>query len=555
MDSEEIKRPLKLKVLSSQLYSQIIEESATLDHLRQVDLLNEGSLSTWGNQLKVPLFGSVEGDVGEFWRRGWLRADRIHVRITKRYKRGVLHDSEFFEDVRQIGEGWHGTQNKAERIEPEFHRFRIYPCNRLLKSLASNWAASSVLNPNVGETIGKDAEERHKAIEDGALTATADRSNGIADLAVLLEPLYWPWITSRIVGRSFGNDSELARIRQDYIDRTLDFAKGIDLEDARSAHEQLRVDAAWIDDNGDLYRLLRAANWDAREKLVGRVGLALWLRHMAEVIRRGLEEVYGEQLLEEDMAFGMWYEGARARFYGNERALDNPTHYRRELLERMGLDTSVRARWYVEGETELGYLQNDLGIIRDSQVEILNRKGRFSGKASVDLFEEIDRDRQAERFSIISADRDVEENWKTVSRLAEKDLIVGYVSINDPDFEFANFTLEELIGAAIRFDETDEFPENSKDLLQNFDWSGVSSGKAFDEAYQEAHGGRRRGLKSLRWGKVLNDVTADKPNFPDGRERPVRVAIRMAHLAKLVVHKFQRERFRIDPGSFQVVNR
>jgi hypothetical protein len=75
-----------------------------------------------------------------------------------------------------------------------------------------------------------------------------------------------------------------------------------------------------IDPNRELYLLLRLSTWEQREKLEGKISWALWIRHIAQVIRRGFEEAQGLQWPEEDQAFT----SARKRMLGSERLLDVP---------------------------------------------------------------------------------------------------------------------------------------------------------------------------------------------------------------------------------------
>jgi hypothetical protein len=134
--------------------------------------------------------------------------------------------------------------------------------------------------------------------------------NNTAELAILLEPVYWPEIIGHLRYQLGERDhkSRLARYRR----KVVRLVRGLDVNAWAKIHEALRIDAGWMDPNRELYILLRLSLWAQRKALRGRIAGALWVRHIAEVIRRAFEEVQGVQWREEDRAFGHWAAGARA---------------------------------------------------------------------------------------------------------------------------------------------------------------------------------------------------------------------------------------------------
>ena len=151
------------------------------------------------------------------------------------------------------------------------------------------------------------------------------------DLAVLLEPIYWPEITYRKTGNLAAD--EYWRLLDDYKRPVSALLQQEDGNDWKPRHEKLLRIAARLDSNQELYLLLRLSGWDQRKKLTGSVSAALWIRHIAEVIRRGFEEAHGARWPEEDGIFGR----LRSRLLGSERLLDQPALSRRHVARRFEL--------------------------------------------------------------------------------------------------------------------------------------------------------------------------------------------------------------------------
>ncbi|MGA2591276.1 MAG: hypothetical protein ABSH32_15255, partial [Bryobacteraceae bacterium] len=134
---------------------QLEKWSDDLSRLRQNRVLGESAFITFVEDRGIPVFGVVEGDPGNFYRRGWLRAD------------GSDHEG-----------------------KPLFHPFRMYPIHRILQMCELGIALASSLRPEgmleLTECLLTD-RNRIEQIED-----CVERWNEIVDLALLLEPLYWP---------------------------------------------------------------------------------------------------------------------------------------------------------------------------------------------------------------------------------------------------------------------------------------------------------------------------------------------------------------------------
>lgn len=398
-----------------------------------------------------------------------------------------------------------------------FHPFRIY----------GFYIATSMSNFNIPPLSTLDRENLKSYLNVvseylpslASIQSQIEKRNKIADLAILLEPVYWPKITNK-TKLSIPNYSSLEEFElkiKPYKEKVLAFVKSLDIETWSSYHEYLRIEATKLDNNYELYMLLRLAPWNKRERITGNIGGALWFRHIAEVIRLAFEEVHGVQWAEEYEATSFWHEGARTKLYGSERPIENGLITRPRLAFEFGLHTGSTIRWYLEGETEYQAALYILPKAALAGIEFINLKGVFqeNANAPMRLEDHLKSDRELKRFSFISFDGDVSRNVSFFGKQIEKDNIVGYINVNYPDFEFENFTLNELIEIAISLDEKQGF---NSDRLKSGDRGSIISGKAFEKYYKE-YSDRKNSLKGKEWGEALASYALDNPLKEDTNQR------------------------------------
>lgn len=487
--------------------------------LRQNTLLNESHLINFARKRGIRVSGVVKGDPGEFYRRGWLRRD---------------------------GEDGEGA--------PLFHPFRTYPLHRVLEACELRITPSSTIWRDTMPDFVENVLSYLPSIE--SIGADAIGWNRIADLAILLEPVYWPKVSGRQSRPGLIREYEFRDLHNRYQKKVSELVSTLDPERWRSVHESLRVDAARLDDNGALYLLLRLAPWSKRDRLRGTISCALWLRHIAEVVRRAFEEAFGIQWLEEDHAFGLWVTGARTRAYGSDRPLDRPLESRPYLASEFGLFTGSIVRWYVEGETEYYAICEVIPDAAKVGIELVNLKGNIEAdrnNAAMKLSDALKQDKTLRRLSMISFDLDVPANVRAVRRQVEQNNVVGLIVAQGPDFEFANFTIDELVEIAARLDEADGA---SGDEVRKGDWSAVVSGRTFEERYKDLSARQPRSLKGEEWGAAMARYALDHPNrSDDGTERPFLSAIRQALRGRAVSYDYQQDNFHIDPQTFGLIER
>ena len=498
---------------SPNLRQYLLDWAEDIEGVRQNWLLSESSFLTFAHDRGIAVVGVVTGEPGEFHKNGWLPAD-----------------------------------DKDEDGGLRFHPFRLYAVQEILRGLARKRMLESLCKRDAAQSA--DPIPAIRTVEIAEIAAIA---NEVVDLAVLLEPIYWPGMVAAQRVNAYRLSLDPAALFRDYRLKALALVRSLNVTAWQKIHEQLRIGAGQMDDNPDLYVLLRLASWEERDRLKGVVSGALWIRHIAEVIRRGFEEAHTIQWPEEDIAFGMWYAGARERMYGAERPLDDPLRCKPYVAFNFGLFTGSAVRWYVEGPTEYHAIEALLGQPSKIGVELVDLKVNIAAErdnTALKLEEWLEEDRKFRRFSAISFDRDVAVNVKVIRRQVEKGNVVGSIAAHDPDFEFANFTLEELVEIAAALAGT----QNSlDDDVRNADWTGITCAKAFEKQYNKLAG---KTLKGEAWGQALAEYARRKPVRPDtGRERRIMLDVAAAFRGRYASYDVQLKHFTFDPATFEAIPR
>lgn len=505
--------------MSSSENQELIQELASeLVTCRQNSLLSEGEFIRFCKNRDIPIFGVLKGDPTKLQNRGLLREDSRN------------------------GDG-----------SPLYHPFRFYSVYEVLDSLRIPLARSSYLErERVLPILERHVREELPSNE--IIRARAAKANEIVELAILLEPIYWQYVTGIIVGSAFTMEGKPDC--SSYIKRVKEYVKSLCLERWKAHHDTLRSRAAEIDDNGSLYLLLRLSCWEQRQKLTGRISLALWVRHIAEMIRLAFEELHQVKWDEEDWANGQWLEDGRKFTYGYERPLDQPNEAQSRLAFLFRLATGSAVRWYVEGETEFYAISKLIPKPASEGIELINLKGNIAtGKDNIamKLADALAQDNAQRRFSMISFDVDVEANVKLVRKQVSEDRVIGFIAANAPDFEFANFALEELVEIACQIDESYGFLRKS--LLEG-DWSEIASGKEFEQRYCSISNRRPRSLKGSEWGCFLAKYAMENPLRSDNnQERPVVSQVRMGLSARTAHYDYQKESLCFDKETFRLMKR
>lgn len=260
--------------------------------------------------------------------------------------------------------------------KPLFHPFRIIPLRELIEVSALRLSRASFAT---AQEISENLPLHMRLIANTEkLNNAADLWNGIVDLAIILEPLYWPRITGWRSNPAVLTEDEYQDRKDTYETRIREIVSKLDIAKWEELHKKLRIHAALQDDNGALYLLLRFATWQQRKRLQGHISGALWYRHIAELIRLAFEDIHDVTWFEEDRAFGQWPLGVRKMQFGSERPLDQGSQSIPYIAFSFGIYTGSVVRWYVEGETEYFTIKTILSDPTRFGIELVNLRGKLN---------------------------------------------------------------------------------------------------------------------------------------------------------------------------------
>lgn len=505
-------------------------------------LLSPKALAKLASDLGLGLFEASE--IEGLWRIGLLRADVVTSntsidRAGLKKIDGLCEDANYtYCDFRQIQ---HRKDGYGSSIQVQsdgsfdetlaFHPFRIYVLHHVERTLRMSTSNMQFLTHQPGIV------EVAKHIQEGCRSWTSSVSfgerfhywNEVAETAAISEPLTFdvifrdrdPLTVSRALTEGFEltlskllNEKGKIQLRQMILD--LGFA------------------SSKLDQNRAVHVLLRLMKWRERENLKGKLGGAMYFLAIAETIRRASERAFSENWPEEDeIGSGQWFPGARKMLYGAERVFDAPRQNLRDYLNQLGLDFGVKARCYVEGDTEFGALTHAIGSF--DHVQLVNLSGSIAERNGKGLaFEKsLEADLKAGVFSVIVLDGDNKNYIRILSKAANEGKFHGRFFINEPDIECGNFSSDELIEIAIMESEINQFVATDMSLTKLKMLGNASKIKNNKDLFTLC---KENGLTHLRkgesWGKALMEVAISSPTFPlgDAREKKKRPIVEVASL-------------------------
>src|SRR6266704_1375520 len=317
-----------------------------------------------------------------------------------------------------------------------------------------------------------------------------------------------------------------------------------------------------FDPNRWIHTLLCLGKSELRLELEGHLGGALLLRTMAEMLRRATQEAFETTLREEDeLGTGQVPESFKETLYGSSRLLDN-SQAASVFVRRYGLNYKAHVHLYVEGTTEYGAL-NHFKKMMGIFVPINNLHGLMKsseGNQMLTFFwDELQADIKNQVYSLVMIDEDLEENVKPVrgaarlNQTSENEGMFGRFFLANPDFELANFEIEEL--EEILWKWVAEYTETSpsqteRELLHSYVKDATGSKGFFDGV-----GHATRFLlqltgyeKGAEWGAKLMDYAWEHP-LKRSRKRQLREAVELVIRWEKTINM---ERYEVSKKSYMV---
>jgi hypothetical protein len=383
--------------------------------------------------------------------------------------------------------------------------------------------------------------------------------NRVAELAIVLEPTAYSAVFHVMRGSYPDTQEAFAAKLQELREKIRSLFSYFLVQDINSIRSELCQQAELFDQNKLIHVLIRLMSQHERLKLRSALGGSMLFLCMAEIIRRAAEDALGQNFPEEDeMGFGQWMSGARKSIYGAERILDSPRETCREFLTSMGLDYGVKVRCYVEGETEYGALISAVGDAGGT--EFVNLRGQVVEKRGKGLgfVASLKNDKKSHVFSVVVMDQDREDNIRALKKAAADEAFFGRFFISSPDFEFSNFTVDEMIDVLLDLEARENIQIPARDEIAPL-VAQAKSGKQFFDSLKK-HEQLRRVGKSETWGEALMKYALQHPDFPQGHKKAgeIRPAIEIARLlikARDAGYVHSIEKYKVDPATGKLLKK
>jgi hypothetical protein len=346
----------------------------------------------------------------------------------------------------------------------------------------------------------------------------------------------------------------------------------IGMERIEEIRRELCIDTQMLDRNRWIHTLLCLGDSRLRIELEGRLGGALLLRTMAEMLRRATEEAFDKELREEDeLGLGLVPRDVKKTLYGSNRLLDD--HQAGSVfVRRYGLNYKTRVHLYGEGTTEYGTL-NHFFKLMGIFVPVTNLHGLIKsseGNQMLTFFrDELQADIKNQVYSIVLIDEDLEENVKPVrgaarlNQTSEDEGMFGRFFLARPDFELANFEIEELEEILWKWmaEHTKTSPSQAdRELLHSYvkdvtGSTGFFSGVGHATRSLPQLTGYKKGEE---WGAKLMDYAWEHPLKQSQKRQiieAVELALRWEKIINMERYEVAKKSYMVDPQTGELIAR
>ncbi|MBS1788484.1 MAG: hypothetical protein JST85_12220 [Acidobacteria bacterium] len=524
-------------------------------------------------------YSTLGNTIQNLWQLALLRADYVISDCPLTIEGLILVSQDpagnyFYADHRmclQKAEGLggitKGLSDPPPNIQLIFHPFRYYALCKIEEMLQLRIGITYILDNPEGliQAVKGQVQRFNMITSTEQFIRDVARWNEVVSLAVSVEPFTYNRLFGiyKIPGGPHYDKDNEAKFYREMDNQRAECKKileEIGITKIQEAISYLCNMAKSLEPNTDIHHVLRFTAGRYRiEKVKGKLGGAVLILTMAEMIRRASEMAFGVELPEEDES-GSWdAESLKIHHYGTKRLNDN-YKAKATFIRRLGLDYTLRLRWYVEGYTELGALAYLLeGYTKVDIVNLLGEVIANKGKG-LSFRETLLNDIQRSVYSWISLDGDREDSIRLVRKAAKDDEMFGEFFISNPDFEIHNFSLEELAEVfwAMALENVPDLSLGDKELLLQ-ETSAATSGKEFFKLARKALPSVSKVDKGKQWGERLGKYSENHPmrQLPNGTQeyRPVIAAIRQAY--RIIEYDYYKSRRDccVSPATGKIVER
>lgn len=564
-----------------QTLSQLLEPAlpgmwiAQRRHIWQMNLLSARELAQFSQDRGLSI--SSEEDIIHLWQLGLLKADLVvsrrklnRVGLVDRgvddYKRHVYSDER---QLHQRPNGWANAEKTLRPIQADvellFHPFRYYvlfDLNRVLELHSTRM--QMLLQEGYHRVLDLILTGFNQWSSSDQFVPRIEAWNDTASLAIVTEPCMYVRIfrsirfsLQHVDTMDIGAEQISQQIDAYWKNHVANLYKQIGIERLEEIRQELCVATQMLDSNRWVHTMLCLGRGNLRTELKDRLGGALVLRTMAEMLRRATEKAFDTKLREEDeLGFGWMPEDVKAKVYGSNRLLDGNENVAREFMRQYELHYGLRLRFYVEGATEWAALRHQFQAVGANYIEVINLAGEVAQKRGkgVAFRENLRSDIAMHVFSIVLIDGDRDDFVSAVKKAAADDQICGRFFISAKDFECANFDLselEEILWTIALEDQENRVIEQDRRTLHEV-IKNATNAEELKKLAGRALPQLAHFSKGETWGEKLIEYTWNHP-LRDGKERQVIEAIRVALTTRTVSYEVTRKEYRVDPNTGQLV--
>lgn len=524
------------------------------------------------NRGLVSLF--IGDHVKLLWHLGVLKADLVESENPLDVEGLVLIDEDeslhIYADERGMvltNDGLMGAAKDLPEIETGvklfFHPFRYYILYQLLQVIDTRITPIQLIFPEdyYLSLLQKELNYLKSFTSDQKFEERFQLWNRTTAIAIASEPYFFQQLFNTVRRPIIISQDEFDQRTKSHWEDVKQSYKSLGLEQLEIMRRDLCIAAEMLDPNKNVHTLLRLTQGASRfENIKGRLGGSIILLSMAEIIRRGCEDTFNTQLKEEDeLGFGVIPDGIKKELYGADRIIDSSKEVQNEFIRSLGLDYSVRLRWYIEGDTE--YYAIDTALGRYGAIELINLRGQVAQKGGKGLAfrDSLRNDLKSKTFSFISIDGDREDNIRVLKKAAEDDEICGMFFISRPDFEFQNFTLEELEEIIWEFCIEAGVTVGRRQIIKDA-ISGIDNSTDLINAVRNAIPELSQFGKGEDWGNRLITYAWENPEISNQKSgevkrRDILVSIDIAVSSVGSNYSLSRKKYKVDPNTGKPIQR